>query len=104
VKKGRAPFITFEADGQWVAYRYFDFTDASASVTIAVRAGQPGGRLELRQGAPDGPLMATLDIPDTGWKWKERKVSVQVDGNPKETIYLVGAKAPFSVKSFRFNR
>ena len=52
----------------------------------------------------DGPLMATLDVPDTGWKWKERKVPVQVDVNPKETIYLVGAKAPFSVKSFRFNR
>lgn len=104
VKKGRAPFITFGADGQWVAYRYFDFTETPSSVTIAVRAGQPGGRLELRQGAPDGPLMATLEVPDTGWKWKERKVPVQVDGNPKETIYLVGAKAPFSVKSFRFNQ
>ena len=71
---------------------------------LAVRAGQPGGRLELRQGAPDGPLMATLEVPDTGWKWKERKVAVQVTGEGKETIYLVGAKAPFSVKSFRFNQ
>ena len=48
--------------------------------------------------------MATLDVPDTGWKWKERKVPVQVAGEKKETIYLVAAKAPFSVKSFRFNR
>jgi hypothetical protein len=86
-----------------VAYRYFDFSEAPSSITIAVRAGQPGGRLELRQGAPDGPLTATLEVPDTGWKWKERKVPVQVDGNPKETIYLVATKAPFSVKLFRFN-
>ena len=102
IKRGEYSFVHFQEPGQWACYRYFDFTQAPSSLTVSVESGQPGGALEVHQGSPDGPVIATLEIPDTGWKWKERTITVQVEGSGKETIYLVASQAPFSVKYFRF--
>lgn len=101
LKRGAYPVISFQADGQWTGYRFVDFSKAVTQLTVSVKSGQPGGRLELRQGTPDGPVIAALDIPDTGWKWKERSVSVQVEASGVEAVYLVAAHAPFQVKSFQ---
>ena len=103
IREGEYPSILFGADGMWTCYRYVDFSKAPGSVTISVKSGQPGGVLQVRKDAPDGPVIATLDVPDTGWKWKERTVPVYTDPSGKEDVYLVAAKAPFSVKYFRFN-
>ena len=102
LKRKEYPVIFFKADGQWTGYRYVDFSQAPATLTVCVKSGQPGGQLELRKGAPDGPVMATMEIPDTGWKWKEQTVPVQVDASGKEAVYLVAKTAPFRVKYFRF--
>ena len=67
---------------------------------MSIQAGQAGGQLEVRTGAPDGPVIATLDIPDTGWKWKNRTVPVQGTLSEDDGVYLVAKTAPFSVRSF----
>lgn len=102
LKRKEYPVIFFKADGQWVGYRYVDFSWAPSTITVSVKSGQPGGKLEVRSGAPDGPVMATMEVPDTGWKWKEQTVPVQVDASGKEAVYLVAKVAPFRVKYFRF--
>ena len=100
--RGEYPVIHFKSDGQWVGYRYLDFSQGLVSFKVSIKSGQPGGRLEVRKGAPEGPVIATLDIPDTGWKWKEKTVPVQVDISDKDAVYLVAVRAPFRVKSFKF--
>ena len=102
LKRKEYPVIFFQADGQWTGYRYVDFSQTPATLTVCIKSGQPGGQLELRKGAPDGPVLATLEVPDTGWKWKEQTVPVQVDASGKEAVYLVAKVAPFRVKYFRF--
>jgi len=103
IRKGEYPSIQFSADGQWTGYRYMDFSRLPGSVSITVKSGQPGRVLQIRQGAPDGPVIARLELPDTGWKWKRRSVPVYTEVSGKEEVYLVAEKGPFSVKDFCFN-
>ena len=102
LKRGAYSYVTFQEAGQWACYRHFDFTQAPSCLTVSVQSGQSDGVLEVRKGSPDGPVIATLEIPDTGWKWKEKTATVQVEGSGKETLYLVARSAPFSVKYFTF--
>lgn len=102
LKRGEYPVIHFKADGQWTGYRYVDFSKPLSGINVCFKSGQPGGQLELRKGAPDGPVLATLEIPDTGWKWKERFVPLQMEVSGQDAVYLVAACAPFRVKYFIF--
>ncbi|MBR4756363.1 MAG: family 43 glycosylhydrolase [Bacteroidales bacterium] len=101
-KKGEYPAISFTEDGQWTCYRYIDLSESPGSVTVSVRSELPGGKLELHLTAPDGPLVATLDVPDTQGMSKDCTLPVRVDDAGKETVYLVAARVPFSVNSFIF--
>jgi hypothetical protein len=103
LKRREYPVIHFKADGQWTGYRYVDFSGAPSSFTVSIKSGQPGGQLEVRTGSPDGPVIATLELPDTGWKWKQRTVHLQGNLSGKEEVFLVARQAPFRVKWFKFN-
>jgi hypothetical protein len=98
-RNGEYEYVAFTAAGQWTGYRFLGLSETPDRLTVAIQAGQPGGRLEVRAGAPDGPVIAALDIPDTGWKWKERTVPVEGKLAGGEAIYLVAVDAPFSIKS-----
>ena len=102
LSRGEYPVIHFKSNGQWTGYRYVDFSKPLTGLTVSIKSGQPDGLLEVRKGSPDGPLIATLEIPDTGWKWKERTVPVKVDVSEKDAVYMVAKSAPFRVKSFKF--
>ena len=99
-RNGRYEYVSFTAPGQWAGYRFLGFPDNSSSLSVTILAGQPGGRLEVRAGVPDGPVVASLDISDTGWKWKERTIPVQGNLSGETALYLVAVHAPFSVKAF----
>lgn len=101
--KGESEYVSFTDDGQWTGYRFLGLPETSGSLTVSIQAGQAGGILEVRTGAPEGPVIATLDIPDTGWKWKERTTAVRAEDSGGETLYLVAKSAPFSVKCFSFD-
>ena len=100
--RGEYPVIHFKSNGQWTGYRYVDFSKPLTGLSVSIKSGQPDGLLEVRKGSPDGPVIATLEVPDTGWKWKEKTVPVQVDITDKDAVYLVAKSAPFRVKSFKF--
>ena len=99
-RKGEYEYVSFTDDGQWTGYRFLGLPETSCSFTVSIQAGLAGGRLEIRTGTPDGPVIATLDIPDTGWKWKERTVPVQGTLSEGDAVYFVAKTAPFSVRSF----
>ena len=102
LKRGAYDFVSFQQDSQWACYRYFTFPEAPKSLTVSVFTGAHGGRLEVRKGTPDGPVIGSATLPDTGWKWKEITFPVENGTMEKETLYLVASQAPFSVKFFRF--
>nr|WP_216853655.1 ThuA domain-containing protein [Phytoactinopolyspora halotolerans] len=52
-------------DGDWISFEPWNLTGVR-SVGMRVSAGGPGGTVELRAGAPDGPLAATVPVPHTG--------------------------------------
>ena len=102
LKRGAYDSVSFQQDGQWACYRYFTFREAPKNLVVSVFTGAHGGRLEVRKGAPDGPVIASATLPDTGWKWKKITIPVMTGSMDKETLYLVASQAPFSVKDFRF--
>lgn len=102
LKKGAYSYVSFQEDGQWACYRYFSFPEAPKSLTLSIFTGSSGGVLEVRKGSPDGPVIASATLPDTGWKWKEITISVQDAVLDREDLYLVASRAPLSVRYFRF--
>ena len=104
LKKGAYSYISFREDGQWACYRYFSFPEAPNSLTLNILTGSTEGILEVRKGSPDGPIIASATLPDTGWKWKEITLSVECGPMERETLYLAASRAPPSVRSFRFGR
>ena len=101
--RGDYPTISFSAGGQWVGYRYFDFSKVPSSIALTVNSSVPDARVEVRIGAPDGPVISSGNIPDTGGNWKTIILPVQTDPAGKDDFYLVAVQAPFKVKSLRFD-
>jgi len=59
------PAVYNRADGAWLCYRDADFGSGARAFTACVSASA-AARIEVRVGACDGPLVATLEPPHTG--------------------------------------
>ncbi len=56
-------------DGEWVRYDAIDFgsdPDAEQQIALTLSAGQTGGTVEIRTGAPDGLLLNSYTTGNTG--------------------------------------
>ncbi|MEO1602838.1 MAG: carbohydrate-binding protein, partial [Pseudomonadota bacterium] len=56
-------------DGEWVRYDAIDFgfdPDAAQTLELRLASGSSGGTVEVRTGAPDGPLLASHTTGNTG--------------------------------------
>lgn len=51
--------------GDWVAYDPANLTSID-SVTVTASSGGIGGKIEFRADAPDGELLGSVDVPNTG--------------------------------------
>ncbi len=53
------------------AYKYIDFSSGADRITVMVKAGNGGGRIDVLIDQPWGPSMGTIQIPDVseGDKW-----------------------------------
>ncbi len=69
-------------DGDWVRIRGVDFGPAGAKKFHArvASAEDNTGAIELRVGAPDGPLAGTLNVPATGGAQRWTTLSTDVSG------------------------
>ena len=85
--------------GDWAAYEPINLTGVDA-FTFRVASSQAGGGIELRKGAPDGELLGSVAVPDTGGV--QRWADVTVD-TPESTetmaLYVVFTGAA----NFRMN-
>jgi len=69
-KRGSAISAVFnKSDGGWIRFAALDFANNSAegiSRFSAIVQGVPGSRIEIRLDAPDGALLGTIAVPNTG--------------------------------------
>lgn len=87
--------------GQWVgtsdfsdnagvlAFEDVDFTGGTSSVNLRY-ASEEGGRVELRLNSPDGTLIATGELEQTGGSqnWKTRSLAAEVSEGT-DTLYVI---------------
>ncbi|MFC7303800.1 ThuA domain-containing protein [Streptomyces monticola] len=79
------------SNGDWIAFSPMSL-DGIATVSHKVSSPYGGGAIELRSGAPDGKLLATTPIPNTGgWDTYQEtpKVPVEALAGGGHKLYLV---------------
>ena len=82
-------------DGSWLRYEKVDFGAGSESVELRAASASSGGRIELRLGKPEGELLGSCTVPNTGgWQsWVTFKVKVKPLSGA-QTLCLVFRGAP----------
>ncbi len=88
------PYTFYDIPGQWIGYRFLDFSRKMKRITTCVSSQSEGGILEIRRGAPDGTLISTLSIPDTNGTWKVIQDEISVTEDGKDVFYLVLKQKP----------
>ncbi len=76
--------------GDWTRYEQVDFGQGAEQITIRAASVTTGGTIEVRLDAPDGKLLGTCTVPNTGgWQsWRSFETKIEpVDGT--RTLYLV---------------
>ena len=105
VRNASESVIMASEGGAWIRYAGFAFDAAPKSVATLCRAKGPAV-VEVRKGAVDGPLAATIALSDT--KGEFRKFSAAVSGIGAETcdLYFVFVKSAAGTEfaSYRFAR
>ena len=80
------------APGSWVFFPGVDFGPGCQQVMVNVGTSQydgPAPRVELRSGAPDGPLLGYVEIPKiTEGKWQEQRMELR-DAVGVHDLFLV---------------
>ena len=85
--------VAYIEDGDYVGYKDVDFgmgDSAATGIDIRVAASSGGNQIEVRTDAPDGTLIATLDVPETGgWQNWETIHADLTKTTGKHDLYLV---------------
>lgn len=83
--------LTWIHDGDWAVYKYLAFDGDLSRVTATIGSAVPDSVIEIRLDAPDGPVCATLNVPETGgwtvWQHVEARLTTKVIGT--HAVYLV---------------
>ena len=76
-------------DGDWVCYNDVDFGAGSEQIEFRASSQSGGGTIEVRLGKPDGSLLGTCTVTDTGnqQRWKSFTAKIQPTKG-KKTICL----------------
>ncbi|GAB2627920.1 hypothetical protein Aab01nite_81650 [Paractinoplanes abujensis] len=99
--------IGFIEDGDWWSLDPASLTGVDA-IRFRAASEAGGGRIEVRSGAADGPLLATATVPGTGGWQSYVDVSVDVTAADTESLFFVardpggGAGSLFNVNWMDF--
>lgn len=86
-------------NGDWLRVRAVDFSGRTPkTIQASVASALRGGRIEVRLDEPEGPLVATIDVTNTGGWEKFKTVSAQLNMAPAgvHDVYFMfkGRKGP----------
>nr|WP_211239711.1 ThuA domain-containing protein [Jiangella gansuensis] len=106
--KGGRQNIGFIDDGDYISYETMNLANIDA-ITFRYASGGQGGRIEIRTGAPDGPLVAESGLlePTGGWqRWADVTVPVEDPGGTHELFFVFrhepGATGLFNLNYLKF--
>lgn len=98
--------IGFIQNGDWVHYAAVDFGSGASAIEVRVASATEGGTIEIRLDRPDGTLIGTCKVENTGgWQsWVTRTAKVQsVSGRRDLYFRFVGGHGYLlNVKWWRF--
>ena len=82
--------VGFIQHGHWLKYEGVDFGKGTSVLDIRAASASSGGIIELRLDAPDGALIGTRPVPNTGeWQdWRTFKADITPQEG-KKTVFLV---------------
>ncbi|MEE6283343.1 ThuA domain-containing protein, partial [Georgenia sp. MJ170] len=95
-------------NGDWISFDPMNFVNIDG-VSVRYASAGAGGTLEVRQGAPDGPLAATIELaPTGGWEtWAVSETVPITDAGGEGPVYFVFTGDPtqalFDVDEIRFS-
>ncbi|WP_422647451.1 ThuA domain-containing protein [Actinoalloteichus caeruleus] len=94
------------SDGDWIAFDPMNLVGIDA-VSYRVSSVASGGSIELRLDSPDGELVATTEVPNTGgWSsYESTEVTALPELDTTHTVYLVfrtGTNNSFDLDSLLF--
>ncbi|WP_432955651.1 ThuA domain-containing protein [Micromonospora haikouensis] len=93
--------IGFIEDGDWWSLAPANLTGID-SIRFRAASEVQGGRIEVRSGTVDGPLVASADVPGTGGWQQFVDVTAPVTGTAEGTLYFL-AKDPAGGTGSLFN-
>ena len=112
VEEGDEPKQTSEhlsmiESGNWAAYKYIDFGQGVSSFHADISSLTYGGEIEIRLDSPQGTLIGTCRVPETGgWtRWKKVSCAV-INTTGIHALYLMfrGRQGRlFNLKNFYFS-
>ncbi|PFG40131.1 uncharacterized protein DUF1349 [Georgenia soli] len=94
--------IGYIEPGDWFS---FEPVNLSGIDSLRVRgASQPGGVMDVRTGAPDGPSIGTITIPAGGWQtWADHTLELPDDVTTETTeIFFVATSGQYNVNWVEF--
>ncbi|MCE7001424.1 carbohydrate-binding protein [Kibdelosporangium philippinense] len=101
--------VGFTDNNDWISFTPYSLTGAT-SVSARASSGGPGGTMEVRTGSATGPLLGSVQIPNTGGWNTFTTVSGNLSNVPSgtTTLYLVfkgvtGQGNLFDIDAFTFN-
>lgn len=59
-------YVTKIENGDFLKVRSVDFGNGGKAITVSVASASQGGKIEIRLDKPDGDLLGTLDVANTG--------------------------------------
>ena len=89
--------LGYIGEGDWIRYEGVDFGSGSAQIQLrAASAAMQGGFVELHCNRPDGELLGSCVIPNTGgWQsWRSFSAKINKPLSGKQTICLTFGKIP----------
>ena len=96
--------------GDWISFKPYSLSGVD-SVTFRVSSGGPGGTIEIHAGSPDGKLVGSVSVPNTGGYTKYKTVGpvpITDPGGSNELFFVFkgkdGSDALFHVDAFTFKR
>jgi alpha-N-arabinofuranosidase len=89
--------------GDWVLYDKVEFGQRSNRIEIRASSATRGGVIEIRLDAPDGELLGTCTVPNTGgwYKWDTFKTKIKPVSGSQKICMLFKSYQPEDVSGVR---
>jgi len=93
--------VGFILAGDWVRYEQFDFGLRTETLELRAAAESEGGIVEIRLGGPEGELLGTCSVPNTGgWqKWSTFKAKIKPVSGLKTLCLAFKSHQPLELPS-----